>query len=62
MAPSINPRAGQGISSSHPGGVILTFADGHQEFIPNTLPPETLRALLTIDGGEQIDHSWWDSQ
>ncbi len=62
MAPWINPRAGQGISSGHPGGVILTFADGHSEFIPNTLPPETLRALLSIDGGEQIDHSWWDSQ
>jgi len=24
----------------------------------NRLPPETLKALITIDGGEPIDHNW----
>lgn len=46
------------ISSFHgrPGtGAYVVFADRHVQFLPDTIAPETLRALLTIDGGEDVD-------
>jgi prepilin-type processing-associated H-X9-DG protein len=56
MAPGINPKPGQGISSHHPGGVNAAFADGHVRFISaDDISPEELEALLTIDGGETVD-------
>jgi prepilin-type processing-associated H-X9-DG protein len=44
-----------GISSPHDGGVNVLFFDGHVEFLPNDTPRATLRALLTVNGGEKID-------
>ncbi len=55
MAPEINAKAGQGISSNHPGGAIVVFADGHTRFLSEDLSPETIRALLTRNGGEKVD-------
>jgi prepilin-type processing-associated H-X9-DG protein len=55
MALTINPPAGQGISSHHLGGAIAAFADGHIEYLPETVSPEDLRAMLTWSGGEPID-------
>jgi len=54
MAPTVNPRAGQGISSGHKGGAIGLLADGSVRFLSENLPAETIRGLLTIQGGETI--------
>jgi hypothetical protein len=54
MPLAINPPRGQGISSEHPSGVQAAFADGRVQFLLNTTPPDTLRGLLTIDGGETV--------
>ena len=55
MAPTVNPAAGQGISSPHPGGAQVAFANGHTRFLPETTSPQDLRAMLTISGREPID-------
>ena len=55
MAPSINPPAGQGISSFHTGGANVAMVDGRVEFLPDTTTPEELRRMLSRSGGERID-------
>jgi len=40
--------------SQHPGGVNALFADGHNQFISDTVNIGTWRALATIQGGEAI--------
>jgi len=54
MAPTINPKAGQGISSRHKWGATSLRADGSVWFLSENLPAETIRGLLTIQGGEAI--------
>lgn len=51
---AINPKSGKGISSLH-GGATALFADGSVRLLPDDLPPATLEALLTRDGGEAVD-------
>ncbi len=58
MAGEINASAGQGISSKHPGGAQVVCADGSAHFVSELLPPEDVRALLTIDEGESTDLDW----
>jgi hypothetical protein len=55
MAAAINGKQGQGPSSGHVSGVNAAFADFSTRFLPNELPPETLRGLLTISGGEPVE-------
>ena len=55
MAPGVNPKSGQGISSVHRGGANVVFADGSVHFIRDDITPELLRALLTPAGGEKVD-------
>jgi hypothetical protein len=31
------------------------MADGSVRWLPETTPPETIKAMLTIDGGEKIE-------
>ena len=38
--------------SRHPGGLNFAYADGHVQFIRNSIPLLTYRALATIRGGE----------
>ena len=57
MAPTINAKAGQGISSRHSGGAHAATADGRCRFLSETLPATTLRGLLTIRGGEPISEA-----
>ena len=59
MPAVINPGEGrsQGISSMHPEGAQVLWADGSNRFLRNSLPTKTLRAMLTIAGGETLD---WD--
>jgi hypothetical protein len=50
MAPGINPKVGQGISSDDAGGAHVLYADGSIEFLPDTTDPKKLAELLDIDG------------
>ncbi len=52
MAPAINPKKAQGISSNHPSVLIISFADGHVQKVRADLSPEELRAMLSRDGGK----------
>jgi hypothetical protein len=54
MEYTVNPRLGRGMSSKHPRKAMACFGDGMVRPLPNDLPPETLRALLTISGGEEV--------
>jgi prepilin-type processing-associated H-X9-DG protein len=48
MAAGVNSKAGQGISSAHPGGAEALFADGHIEFIPDDIDPKELAEMFEI--------------
>jgi prepilin-type processing-associated H-X9-DG protein len=52
MAPTVNAKSGQGISSPHTGGAQVLFADGHVQFITENLSADDLRALLTRHAGD----------
>ena len=54
MPMAVNAERGQGISSPHPNVALAVYADGHTQQITKNTPTEILRALLTINGGEQI--------
>jgi prepilin-type processing-associated H-X9-DG protein len=58
MSRTINGKSGQGISSGHPGGAVVGFADGRVRFLSEKTPPATIGALLTIRGGEKIPHNY----
>ncbi len=45
------------ISSHHPSGANVIWGDAHVSFLPNGLPPETLRELLTASGREHAESS-----
>ena len=55
MSPRVNPPAGQGISSAHPGGANVAWADGSVQFLPESMRRGDLKALLTIAGEELVD-------
>jgi hypothetical protein len=42
------------ISSCHPGGADVVLCDASVQFLSNSLDPKTLKALTTVDGGEQV--------
>lgn len=51
MAPGINPKIGQGISSGHPNGTVnILFADGSIRSLPPTTDPKKLAEMLDLDG------------
>ena len=54
MMPVINATAGQSISSKHTGGFNAAFADSRVQFLPDDLTPSTIKAFLTINGGENV--------
>jgi prepilin-type processing-associated H-X9-DG protein len=54
MSFRINDPSRPSISSAHPGGVTVGFADGAVYRLDPSIRPETLRALLTIAGGENV--------
>ena len=64
MAPIISSKSGQGISSghlkqgqgpsAHAGGATVLLMDGAVRFLPDTLPPDLIRALLTRNVGESV--------
>jgi Protein of unknown function (DUF1559) len=54
MPMTIKPSRGQGISSPHPNVALAVYPDGHTYGLAKDTPPETLRAILSIAGGEMI--------
>jgi hypothetical protein len=54
MAPTINSKTDAGISSRHQLGAWCILADGAVRFLPENMPAERLRILLTIRGGENL--------
>jgi len=58
MSRTINGKYGQGISSRHPAGACVGFADGRVRFLSNTTPAATIEALLTIRGGETVPENY----
>lgn len=44
----------KGVGNSRPGGFQAVFADGSSRFISNTIDVETIKALLTMAGGERV--------
>ncbi|WP_406695130.1 DUF1559 domain-containing protein [Singulisphaera sp. Ch08] len=49
-----------GLSSNHALHINALFADFQVRRVRKNLPRETLRSLLTINGGEQIDPKNWE--
>jgi prepilin-type processing-associated H-X9-DG protein len=47
-----------GIVSAHPGGANFVFADGHVNYLPETIDQNLLIALTTRAGGEVISESY----
>ncbi|MFO0911039.1 MAG: DUF1559 domain-containing protein [Isosphaeraceae bacterium] len=55
MSRTVNDPKRPGISSPHPGGANVAFADGSHRFLLDATPSDKVGALLTIDGGESVD-------
>ncbi len=55
MSYRVNDPKRPGISSWHPHGANVSFADGGKRFMREGITAGELRALFTIDGGEEID-------
>ena len=47
-----NPMAR--VAASRPGGFLVAFADGSVQFIDENTDPQTIKAMMTRDGGEQV--------
>jgi hypothetical protein len=54
MSFRINDPKQKGISSYHPNGAFAVFADGSVHFFRNDTDPKIVKALTTIDGGEDV--------
>ncbi|MEX0675451.1 MAG: DUF1559 domain-containing protein [Pirellulales bacterium] len=52
---AIIPPAELGLATAHPGGANVLFSDGSVHFLDDSVAPQSIRALLTIAGGEEID-------
>lgn len=48
-----------GISSGHLKGAHVSFADGHVVSLSDGISPETFRAVLTRNGGEDVELPQW---
>jgi prepilin-type processing-associated H-X9-DG protein len=51
----INGSKKPGIGSQHSGGCNVAICDGSVHWVTNSLAPEKVKALLTIDGGEKVN-------
>jgi hypothetical protein len=51
---AINGPIKPGIGSHHPGGCNIAVCDASVRFFPQSTPPEKIKAMLTIDGGEDV--------
>ena len=53
MAPTVNAKSGQGISSRHTAGAHGLIADGAVRFVQESVAAEILRAWLTAHAGDE---------
>jgi Protein of unknown function (DUF1559) len=51
----INSKKGPSISSPHAQGPAIAFVDGSVARLSESIPPEIVKAMLTICGGEKLD-------
>jgi prepilin-type N-terminal cleavage/methylation domain-containing protein/prepilin-type processing-associated H-X9-DG protein len=60
----LNTQPGAGITierqngcfgSSHPGGAVFCFGDGHAQFVADGIDLSVYQAMSTINGGESVD-------
>ena len=51
----INGEKRPGIGSHHPGKVNVAMCDGSKISLADSTPPEVVKALTTIDGGEDVE-------
>ncbi len=54
MSFKINDPAEPSISSPHADGPNVVFVDGRSHRLSESIPPDILRGLITINGGEKI--------
>ena len=57
--PPSNGNPGQGIVANHSGCTVVSFVDGHQSILELDSKPEDIKAVLTIDGGEDTSELDW---
>ena len=50
----LDPAKAAEILGGHPAGFLALFADGSVHTLPGSIEPDTLKALLTIAGGEPV--------
>lgn len=55
MPQTINARDGRGISSRHPGGFHVLFADQQTWFLSNRVPFAEVRKFFTVEGAKKYD-------
>jgi prepilin-type processing-associated H-X9-DG protein len=53
---TVGPMA-DNIRSNHRGGAIVGYCDGHVSFLRNDIGEDLYSALVTPDGGEEVDES-----
>lgn len=58
MSYRVNGSLPAGISSAHPDGAFVLFADGHAQTLSNAIDPDVLKALLTIAGEEKLQQEY----
>lgn len=51
----VNSKKGPSISSPHPQGPAVAFVDGSVARLSESIPPDIVKAMLTIAGGEKLD-------
>jgi hypothetical protein len=51
---TVNGSKRQGISSFHPHGANVAFCSGSVRFLENSINPQLVKAMLTVDGNERI--------
>ncbi|MEZ6089113.1 MAG: DUF1559 domain-containing protein [Pirellulaceae bacterium] len=54
MVPAINGKDGVEIGGNHEGGATAATCDGRDHFLPTSLSPGEIRALITPAGGEPL--------
>jgi type II secretory pathway pseudopilin PulG len=47
----------ENIASNHPGGAVVSFCVGHMYFLRSTVADSVFKALVTPDGGEELDEN-----
>jgi prepilin-type processing-associated H-X9-DG protein len=57
MSFRVNDRSAPGPSSWHPGGANMVFGDGRCRFLKNTIQPDTLKALFSINDRDSMPNA-----